>query len=118
MRDRRRLSADDPIFDYFEKAAPISELMPIEFTNGAVIDTLTASCQTCGNPARPDESRGEVHATGAETYDIFVVSLCRTCRCFNHNLFRLQPNGSSLSISDITSNSVDRFIRRPTINPT
>lgn len=106
----RRLRDNDPIWAWWNKAAPAAEVLPLELENGQAIVELTGCCKRCKIDVPQDRSRIELRNRCATTYWMRMVIVCAHCRTASVNVYSIGPaDDGGISIIDVTDEEPDVF---------
>lgn len=98
-------------WQWWEKATPVREHLPLSLLNGSVVDTMTFCCKECGTDAAPDEYRADLHRLESGAVVLAGHALCRPCRVMHPMVVHVQPDGRGFSFKDITTEWPRMFTR-------
>lgn len=115
---RRKIRADDPLFAWWDRAEPASDMLPIEFDNGAVLESLTGGCRGCDRDVPTNRVRVELRNRCPSTYWLRMVVCCERCRVASVNAYVIGPaREGGFFIRDVTDEEPDVFGIRKSPTP-
>ncbi len=115
---RRKLRENDPLWAWWDRAEPTTEVLPIEFDNGAVLEELSGGCRGCDRDVSAGRVRVELRNRCASTYWLRMVVCCERCRVASVNAYVIGPaSEGGFFIRDVTDEEPDVFGIRAALAP-
>lgn len=69
------------IADWRRTSTPVGQHMPVKFSSGTSLESLTAGCSGCDKDIAPDNFRGQV-LCHEKLVQVSALGLCETCWLF------------------------------------
>lgn len=93
--------------------SPFSHVLPIQFSNGQRVETLTMVCPSCRRRMPEEAIRASVSVFPADVASVRAWACCPVCRRKLINHFRIRATGQGFQLEEV-HDGFTRVYRVPT----